>query len=91
MSEFEAKCSLVADAYSKHQRSIADLGDLFEVNDLAAPGAIVVTQGLGVLNQQGRRYVEEAWVSICEAFSVDPVAEYWALNDLPGWEGCFEE
>ena len=52
-------------------RNVADLGDLFEVNDLAAPSAVVVTQGLGVLNQQGRRYVEEAWASICEAFSVD--------------------
>ena len=91
MNTFEAKCSLVVDAYANYQRGMSDLGDLFDVQDLAMPGAVVVTSGLGVLNDKGRRYVEEAWLWICDAFGAPTHGEYWAMNDLPGWEGHFED
>lgn len=90
-SNLAAMSSLLVDAFHKSKTHQVDLEEFFEVNDLALPAAMVVHWRLGDLNATGRQQLVDAWMTLCEQFGAPADGEYWALDDLPGFEGAFED
>jgi len=63
----------------------------FDFYDLGVPFAIGSNGGMITLNDDGIRYVNDAWEGMCELLGVDPYGQYADIRDIMQFAGAISE
>jgi|DEB0MinimDraft_6_1074348.scaffolds.fasta_scaffold00565_9 hypothetical protein len=51
-------------------------------NDLGLPLAQMVAYDLGTLNNDGKKIIDETWLSLCNLLNLDPTEEFQNIDDM---------
>lgn len=80
-TDFSTKCEILAEVHAEAQWN-EELEDLKEYNDIGLPLAYLTHLELATPDKRGKDFIEETWRGLCEAYKVDPDAEYLDADDL---------
>ena len=80
-TDFSIKCEILAEVHTEAQWN-EELEDLKEYHDIGLPLAYLTHLELAKPDERGKDFIEETWKGLCEAYKVDPDAEYLDADDL---------